>query len=166
MCCHGKKTDSMCYHRKKERQRVLSGKKTDSMCYHGKKTDSVCYHGKKTDSMCYHGKKDRQQVLSREITFVVPLFYQIVRRFHVPHHISHRASGMKWVNSSTPNVPHDIKTSQWICNENQLTGFYMMGKTGIEWVKRKIVRAEQRHFSKSNSPPWDLLFQNSEVKLL
>ena len=105
-------------------------------------------------------------MLSREITFVVPLFYQIVRRFHVPHHISHRASGMKWVNSSTPNVPHDIKTSQWICNENQLTGFYMMGKTGIEWVKRKIVRAEQRHFSKSNSPPWDLLFQNSEVKLL
>ena len=105
-------------------------------------------------------------MLSREITFAVPLFYQIVRRFHVPHHISHRASGMKWVNSSTPNVPHDIKTSQWICNENQLTGFYMMGKTGIEWVKRKIVRAEQRHFSKSNSPPWDLLFQNSEVKLL
>ena len=105
-------------------------------------------------------------MLSREITFVVPLFYQIVRRFHVPHHISHRASSMKWVNSSTPNVPHDIKTSQWICNENQLTGFYMMGKTGIEWVKRKIVRAEQRHFSKSNSPPWDLLFQNSEVKLL
>ena len=105
-------------------------------------------------------------MLSREITFGVPLFYQIVRRFHVPHHISHRASGMKWVNLSTPNVPHGIKTSQLICNANQLTGFNMMGKTGSEWVKRKIMRAEQRHFSKSNSPPWDLLFQNSEVKLL
>ena len=73
-----RKTDWICYHRKE----------TDSMCYQGKKTDSMCYHGKMTDSMCYHGKKDRQQVLSWQNTFVVPLFYKIVRKFYVAH-ISH-----------------------------------------------------------------------------
>ena len=28
------------------------------------------------------------------------------------------------------NVPHHIETSQLICTANQLTGFYMMRKTG------------------------------------
>ena len=80
------------------------------MCYRGKKTDSMCYHGKKTDSMRYHGKKTacaiteerqivcvimekKQHVLSWKNTFVVPLFYKIVRRFYVGH-ISHRKSSL------------------------------------------------------------------------
>ena len=90
MCYHAKKTDSMCY----------QGKKTVSMCYYGKKTDNMCYHGKKTVSMCYHRKKDRQHVLSWKKdrqhvlswknTFVVTLFYKIVRRFYVAHIIHRR----------------------------------------------------------------------------
>ena len=32
------------------------------------------------------------------------------------------------------NVPHYIKTSQLICNANQLTGFYMMGNIDRQWV--------------------------------
>ena len=31
------------------------------------------------------------------------------------------------LNPLTTNVPHHIETSQFICNANQLTGFYMMG---------------------------------------
>ena len=34
------------------------------------------------------------------------------------------------LNPLTTNVPHYIETSQLICNENQLTGFYMMGNIG------------------------------------
>ena len=34
------------------------------------------------------------------------------------------------VNPLTINVPHHIETSQLICSENQLTGFYMMGDIG------------------------------------
>ena len=30
----------------------------------------------------------------------------------------------------TTNVPHHIETSQLICTENQLTGFYMMRNIG------------------------------------
>ena len=61
------------------------------MCYYGKKTDMICYHGKKTDSMCYHRKKDRLHVLSWKNTFVVSVFYKMVRRFYVAH-ISHRTN--------------------------------------------------------------------------
>ena len=34
------------------------------------------------------------------------------------------------INPLTTNVPHHIETSQLICIENQLTGFYMMGNIG------------------------------------
>ena len=34
------------------------------------------------------------------------------------------------VNPFITNVPHDIETSQLICNENQFTGFYVMGNIG------------------------------------
>ena len=70
------------------------GKKTDSMCYHGKKTVSMCYHEKKRDSMCCYGKKDRWHVLSWKNTFLVPLFYKIVRKFYVAHK-SHRNYWLK-----------------------------------------------------------------------
>ena len=38
-------------------------------------------------------------------------------------------------NPLTTNVPHHIETSQLIWNANQLTGFYMMGNIGRQWVK-------------------------------
>ena len=31
------------------------------------------------------------------------------------------------LNPLTKNIPHHMETSQYICNTNQLTGFYMMG---------------------------------------
>ena len=33
-------------------------------------------------------------------------------------------------NPLTTNVPHHIETSQFICNANQLTGFYVMENNG------------------------------------
>ena len=39
------------------------------------------------------------------------------------------------INPFTTSVPHHIKTSQLICNANQLTGLYMMGNFGRQWVK-------------------------------
>ena len=33
-------------------------------------------------------------------------------------------------NTLETNVPYHIETSQLICNANELTGFYMMGKIG------------------------------------
>ena len=34
------------------------------------------------------------------------------------------------LNPLTTNVPHNIVTSQSICDANQLAGFYMMGSIG------------------------------------
>ena len=85
MCYHAKKTDSMCYH----------GKKTVSMCYHGKKTVSMCYHRKKDRQHVLSWKKDRQHVLSWKNTFVVTLFYKIVRRFYVAHEMYLTADKIK-----------------------------------------------------------------------
>ena len=34
------------------------------------------------------------------------------------------------LNPLTTNVPHHIESRQLICNANQMTGFYMMGKIG------------------------------------
>ena len=36
----------------------------------------------------------------------------------------------RFINPLTTSVPHYIETSQLICMENQLTGFYMMGSIG------------------------------------
>ena len=33
------------------------------------------------------------------------------------------------------SVPHHTETSQLTCTANQLTGFYMMGNIGRQWVK-------------------------------
>ena len=38
------------------------------------------------------------------------------------------------INPLTTNVPYHIETSQLICIANQLTGFYMMGNIGRQWV--------------------------------
>ena len=38
-------------------------------------------------------------------------------------------------NPLTVNVPHHIETSHLICYAIQLTGFYMMGSIGRQWVK-------------------------------
>ena len=42
-------------------------------------------------------------------------------------------------NLLTTNVSHHIETSQLICIANQLTGFYMMGNIGCQWVEKKII---------------------------
>ena len=39
------------------------------------------------------------------------------------------------LNPFYPNVPFDIEASNLISTENQMTGFYMKGKTGLKWVK-------------------------------
>ena len=39
-------------------------------------------------------------------------------------------------NRLTTNVPDHIETSQLICNANQLTGYYMIGNTVRQWVKK------------------------------
>ena len=35
-----------------------------------------------------------------------------------------------YINPFTSNISHHIETSQFICNGNELTGFYMMGNVG------------------------------------
>ena len=35
------------------------------------------------------------------------------------------------LNPLMANVPHHVETSQVICNASQLTGFYMMGNSGL-----------------------------------
>ena len=35
------------------------------------------------------------------------------------------------LNPLTANVPHHVETSQVICNASQLTGFYVMGNSGL-----------------------------------
>ena len=37
------------------------------------------------------------------------------------------------------NVLHHIETSWLICNANQMSGFYMMGNIGREWINSIIV---------------------------
>ena len=41
---------------------------------------------------------------------------------------------MELINPLTTSVPHHIENSQLNCYTNLLTGFYMMGKIGREWV--------------------------------
>ena len=36
------------------------------------------------------------------------------------------------------SVAFYIETSHWICNANQMTGFYMKCKTGLKCVNRKL----------------------------
>ena len=36
------------------------------------------------------------------------------------------------------NALHHIQTSQLICTANQLTGFYMMGNIGRQWVSEML----------------------------
>ena len=42
---------------------------------------------------------------------------------------------MSSLNPLMTSVPHHTETSQLTCIANQLTGFYMMGNIGREWVK-------------------------------
>ena len=35
------------------------------------------------------------------------------------------------LNPLTANVPHHVETSQVNCNASQLTGFYVMGNSGL-----------------------------------
>ena len=35
------------------------------------------------------------------------------------------------LNPLAANVPHHVETSQVICNASQLTGFYVMGNSGL-----------------------------------
>ena len=35
------------------------------------------------------------------------------------------------LNPLTANVPHHVETSQVICNASQLTGFHVMGNSGL-----------------------------------
>ena len=41
-------------------------------------------------------------------------------------------------NPLTTNDSHHIETSQMICIANQLTGFYMIGNIGCQWVNETI----------------------------
>ena len=56
-----------------------------------------------------------------------------------------------FLNPLTTNVPHQMGTSQLIYNTNQLTGFYMMGNVGYQWVKitffeKKCNVVDQNHW--------------------
>ena len=44
---------------------------------------------------------------------------------------------LKSINPSITNVSYQIKT-----RANQLTGFYMMGNIGCQWVKQKVVYSD------------------------
>ena len=48
-------------------------------------------------------------------------------------------------NPLTTSVPHHIETTQLICFANQLTGFYMMRNTGLQWVKTTL--SDLNHYS-------------------
>ena len=43
------------------------------------------------------------------------------------------------VNPLTTNVSHHVETSQLIRSANQLTGFYMMGNTGLNELMKNFM---------------------------
>ena len=55
------------------------------------------------------------------------LYFQYIRSFVANLRVAS-------LNPLMANGPNHIEASQWICNGNQLTGFYMMGNIGRWWV--------------------------------
>ena len=86
-------------------------------------------------------KKDREQVLSWQNTFVVPLFYKIGKRFYVAH-MSHRTNTFNWVYISSIQNHHSFVAESSLT----LSGWELPELDDVNWLHTDTSSASRSNF--------------------